>query len=34
MINALVNNNIPVDPTLDIYEAMIKEEPSEPISLA
>ena len=27
MIMALVNNNIPVDPTLDIYEAMIKEEP-------
>ncbi len=27
MINALVNNNIPVDPTLDIYEAMVKEEP-------
>jgi len=27
MIKALVNNNIPVDPTLDIYEAMIKEEP-------
>jgi hypothetical protein len=24
---ALVNNNIPVDPTLDIYEAMIKGEP-------
>jgi imidazolonepropionase-like amidohydrolase len=27
MINALVNNNISVDPTLDIYEAIIKEEP-------
>jgi imidazolonepropionase-like amidohydrolase len=27
MIDALVNNNIPVDPTLGIYEAMIKEEP-------
>jgi len=27
MINALVNNNIPVDPTLGIYETMIKEEP-------
>jgi len=27
MINTLVNNNIPIDPTLDIYEAMIKEEP-------
>ena len=27
MIMALVNNNIPIDPTLDIYEAMIKEEP-------
>jgi imidazolonepropionase-like amidohydrolase len=27
MLNALVNNNIPVDPTLDIYEAIIKEEP-------
>jgi imidazolonepropionase-like amidohydrolase len=27
MIKALVNNNIPVDPTLSIYEAMIKEEP-------
>jgi imidazolonepropionase-like amidohydrolase len=27
MIMALVNNNIPVDPTLDIYEAIIKEEP-------
>jgi imidazolonepropionase-like amidohydrolase len=27
MINALVENNIPVDPTLDIYEAMIREEP-------
>jgi imidazolonepropionase-like amidohydrolase len=26
MIKALVSNNIPVDPTLDIYEAMIKEE--------
>jgi imidazolonepropionase-like amidohydrolase len=26
MIMALVNNNIPVDPTLDIYEAIIKEE--------
>jgi hypothetical protein len=25
MLNALVNNNIPVDPTLDIYEAIIKE---------
>jgi hypothetical protein len=27
MIMVLVNNNIPVDPTLDIYEAIIKEEP-------
>src|SRR5215207_6505681 len=27
MIKALVSNNIPVDPTLDIYEAIIKEEP-------
>jgi imidazolonepropionase-like amidohydrolase len=27
MIKVLVSNNIPVDPTLDIYEAMIKEEP-------
>src|SRR5215204_5479028 len=27
MIMALENNNIPVDPTLDIYEAIIKEEP-------
>jgi imidazolonepropionase-like amidohydrolase len=27
MIKALVSNNIPVDPTLDIYEAMIKDEP-------
>jgi imidazolonepropionase-like amidohydrolase len=27
MIKALVSNNIPVDPTLDIYEAMIQEEP-------
>jgi imidazolonepropionase-like amidohydrolase len=27
MIDALVSNNIPVDPTLGIYEAMIKEEP-------
>lgn len=27
MIDALVNNSIPVDPTLDIYEAMIKDEP-------
>ena len=27
MIEALVSNNIPVDPTLGIYEAMIKEEP-------
>jgi imidazolonepropionase-like amidohydrolase len=27
MIMALVNNNISVDPTLDIYEAIIKEEP-------
>jgi imidazolonepropionase-like amidohydrolase len=27
MIRALVSNNIPVDPTLDIYEAMVKEEP-------
>ena len=27
MIDALVNNNIPVDPTLDIYEEMIKGEP-------
>ena len=26
MIKALVGNNIPVDPTLDIYEAMVKEE--------
>jgi imidazolonepropionase-like amidohydrolase len=28
MIDVLVNNNIPVDPTLGIYEAMIKEEPN------
>ena len=27
MIRALSSNNIPVDPTLDIYEAMIKDEP-------
>jgi len=27
MMEALVSNNIPVDPTLGIYEAMIKEEP-------
>jgi imidazolonepropionase-like amidohydrolase len=27
MIRALVNNNVSVDPTLHIYEAMIKEEP-------
>jgi imidazolonepropionase-like amidohydrolase len=27
MMKALVSNNIPVDPTLGIYEAMIKEEP-------
>ncbi len=27
MIKALVSNNIPVDPTLNIYEAIIKEEP-------
>jgi imidazolonepropionase-like amidohydrolase len=27
MIRALVSNNIPVDPTLGIYEAMVKEEP-------
>ena len=27
MIRALASNKIPVDPTLDIYEAMIKEEP-------
>jgi imidazolonepropionase-like amidohydrolase len=27
MMEALVNNDIPVDPTLSIYEAMIKEEP-------
>ena len=27
MIKALANNSIPVDPTLDIYEAMIKGEP-------
>jgi imidazolonepropionase-like amidohydrolase len=27
MINTLVNNNIPIDLTLGIYEAMIKEEP-------
>ena len=27
MISALVNNNVSVDPTLDIYEAMVKEEP-------
>jgi imidazolonepropionase-like amidohydrolase len=26
MINALVENNIPVDPTLSIYEALLKEE--------
>jgi imidazolonepropionase-like amidohydrolase len=33
MINALVNNNIPVDPTLDIY-SHDKRGTSEPISLA
>ena len=27
MINAVANNNISVDPTLDIYEAMIRDEP-------
>jgi imidazolonepropionase-like amidohydrolase len=27
MIKALVSHNIPVDPTLDIYEAIIKEDP-------
>ena len=27
MMEALVSNNIPVDPTLGIYEAMIKQEP-------
>jgi imidazolonepropionase-like amidohydrolase len=27
MIKAVASNSIPVDPTLDIYEAMIKEEP-------
>jgi imidazolonepropionase-like amidohydrolase len=27
MIMALVNNDIPVDPTLDIYEAIVKNEP-------
>jgi hypothetical protein len=27
MIKALVGNNIPVDPTLDIYEAIVKKEP-------
>jgi imidazolonepropionase-like amidohydrolase len=27
MIMALVNNDIPVDPTLNVYEAIIKEEP-------
>ena len=27
MMEALVSNNIPVNPTLGIYEAMIKEEP-------
>jgi imidazolonepropionase-like amidohydrolase len=27
MISALVNNDIPVDPTLNVYEAIIKEEP-------
>jgi imidazolonepropionase-like amidohydrolase len=27
MIKALVSNNVPVDPTLNIYEAIIKEEP-------
>jgi imidazolonepropionase-like amidohydrolase len=27
MIKAVASNNIPVDPTLDIYEAMIQEEP-------
>ena len=27
MINALVRNNIPVDPTLSIYEAMLKDSP-------
>jgi hypothetical protein len=26
MISALVNNDIPVDPTLDIYEIITKEE--------
>jgi imidazolonepropionase-like amidohydrolase len=27
MMRALVNNNIPVDPTLNVYESIIKEEP-------
>jgi imidazolonepropionase-like amidohydrolase len=27
MIKAVASNSIPVDPTLDIYEAMIKREP-------
>jgi hypothetical protein len=26
MMRALVNNDIPVDPTLNVYEAMIKDE--------
>jgi hypothetical protein len=34
MIMVLVNNNIPVDPTLDIYEAHNKRRTSEPVSLA
>jgi hypothetical protein len=32
MISALVNNDIPVDPTLDIYEIITKESQT-PISL-
>jgi hypothetical protein len=27
MMRALVNNDIPVDPTLNVYESIIKEEP-------
>ena len=27
MIKALVSNNIPVDPTLNVYESIIREEP-------
>jgi imidazolonepropionase-like amidohydrolase len=29
MIKAVASNSIPVDPTLDIYEAMVKEEPQQ-----